>query len=126
MIWSADSISFFAGRRWGKNKLAPSLSPGKTIQGAIGGAVSVLIAGILIYYIDEALTESRELWKWLLLLLVVWLVSVIGDLYESALKRGAGVKDSGSILPGHGGVLDRIDSMLAAGPFFYLGLAWLN
>ena len=126
LIWSADSISFFAGRRWGKHKLAPSLSPGKTIQGAIGGAVSVLIAGMLIYYIHESLTESRVLWKWLLLLLVVWLVSVIGDLYESALKRRGGVKDSGSILPGHGGVLDRIDSTLAAGPFFHLGLEWLN
>ncbi|MGQ9426086.1 phosphatidate cytidylyltransferase [Gilvimarinus sp. F26214L] len=116
----ADTGAFFVGRRWGRNKLAPLVSPGKSKEGFYGGfACSALLAIILV------LAYGRGVQDWWLLALVVpaSLASVMGDLLESMLKRQRGIKDSGSILPGHGGVLDRIDSITAAAPVFALAYA---
>ncbi len=121
LIWIADSGAYFSGRRWGKNKLAPHVSPGKSWEGVAGGlvfvAITALIAGSFLFEYES----TRLLWFSLLCVVVV-LFSVEGDLLESMFKRRAGVKDSGTILPGHGGVLDRIDSLTAAAPLFLLGL----
>ncbi len=114
---SADVGAYFAGHIWGRRKLAPAISPGKTIEGVAGGAlVSAILGGVFagLWLPDTGLGAGT------LLGLVLALVSVGGDLLESALKRAAGVKDSGGILPGHGGVLDRVDGILAAGAAFLL------
>lgn len=120
IVWLADSGAYFAGRRWGVSKLAPAVSPGKTWAGFWGGlAVCALLA--------VAIAAWRGL-PWLSLLavtLVVGLYSVVGDLNESMAKRFAGVKDSGNLIPGHGGVLDRFDSLLAAAPLLMLGVELL-
>ena len=117
VVWSADTFAYLAGRRFGKRKLAPSISPGKTIEGLAGGLVGAGLVALLaaIYALD--LSPAQTL-IWLLASLVAALFSVVGDLFESRLKRRAGVKDSGGLLPGHGGVLDRIDGLLAAAPVF--------
>ena len=120
IVWLADSGAYFAGRRWGGAKLAPAVSPGKTWAGFWGGlAVCALLA--------VAVAAWRGL-PWMALLaatLVVGVYSVFGDLNESMAKRFAGVKDSGNLIPGHGGVLDRFDSLLAAAPLLMLGLELL-
>ena len=113
--WLADSAAYFTGRTWGRHRLAPRLSPGKTIEGALGGlASSLLPAAFLIWSGWLALPA----WQLVLICLATVAVSIGGDLWESLLKRARGVKDSGQLLPGHGGVLDRIDSQIAAAPFF--------
>ena len=118
-VWAADVGAYFVGKRFGKTKLAPSISPGKTIEGLLGGLFLVLLVftPVSFYFFNV----SAAL---LLLLTIVFtaLASVAGDLFESKLKRFVGLKDSGQILPGHGGVLDRIDSLLAGAPFFSVGL----
>lgn len=124
LIWIADSAAYFSGRRWGRTKLAPVLSPGKTWAGVYGALVGGLLWGLL-------LVGGLALrWDQALLALAVCVVSVamsiVGDLYESLLKRRRGLKDSGRLLPGHGGILDRIDSLTAAAPFFALGLILLG
>lgn len=122
LIWAADIGAYFAGKRWGRRRLAPAISPGKTMEGVLGGvAAAVLVAaGFAAYW---SLMPSA--WPGLILLSVfVILVSISGDLFESNWKRLASLKDSGSLLPGHGGILDRIDSMTAAAPFFALGWFW--
>ena len=121
LVWAADTGAFFAGRAFGRHKLAPSVSPGKTWEGAVGGmllalAVTALAAGPL----------GAPLPGFLALAVLVIAISVVGDLTVSLFKRGAGVKDSGQIFPGHGGILDRIDSLCAAGPVLLLGLALLG
>ncbi|MCY4228336.1 MAG: phosphatidate cytidylyltransferase [Gammaproteobacteria bacterium] len=120
MVWAADTFAYFAGKSFGHRKLVPALSPGKTIQGVFGGVAGTLAlawaAGFAILNLGEG-----QWFSWLGLGLVIAAVSVIGDLYESRLKRLAGVKDSGRILPGHGGILDRIDSMIAALPIAAAG-----
>lgn len=120
VVWGADSFAYFSGKSFGKRKLAPNLSGGKTIEGVIGGLVGVLIITSvwMVYY-------SETNWKFLLLVLVTGIFSVVGDLYESIYKREAGVKDSGNILPGHGGMFDRLDGLLAATPIFTIGLMFL-
>jgi phosphatidate cytidylyltransferase len=121
IVWSADSFAYFLGKTFGKHKLAPNLSSGKTIEGVIGGLVGVLIiTSAWMYYYNETS------WEFLLLALVTGVFSVVGDLYESIYKREAGVKDSGNILPGHGGVLDRIDGLLASTPIFIIGSIFLQ
>ncbi|MEN8130276.1 MAG: phosphatidate cytidylyltransferase [Pseudomonadota bacterium] len=124
IVWGADSMAFFTGKTFGRTKLAPALSPGKTREGLWGALVATLVLGVI-----------GALWLELPALVAVYftglclvtaLFSVVGDLFESLLKRQAGVKDSGSLLPGHGGVLDRIDSLAAAAPVFVLGLYWIN
>ncbi len=124
LIWGADSAAYFAGRRFGRRKLAPRLSPGKTWEGfyaALGmAAVIALVSGLLVG-LDLAAAAGL-----IVLGVVTGAVSVVGDLFESWLKRRRGLKDSGALLPGHGGMLDRIDSMTAAAPVFALGLIWLG
>lgn len=123
IVWAADIGAYFSGKRWGKVKLAPQVSPGKTREGMYGGLVAVALTTVVFSWWNNLGFNSGVFL--LLLGLVVGLVSVMGDLFESLLKRHANIKDSGSILPGHGGVLDRIDSVLAAAPFYFLGLTFL-
>lgn len=119
LVWVADIGAYFSGKRFGRNKLAPAISPGKTREGLLGAIVLVAVySAIAAYYFGLDLAGSVYL---LLLAVILTLVSVAGDLYESVLKREHGVKDSGMILPGHGGMLDRIDSVLAAMPVFVAG-----
>lgn len=123
-VWAGDTAALYVGRMWGKRKLAPSLSPNKTWAGAIGSmAGSLIVAGLLMGLAVQlqardfgTLSYPDETWYWLLLAAVVNVAAQLGDLAESALKRSVGVKDSGSLLPGHGGVLDRIDALLLAAP----------
>ncbi|WP_078119164.1 phosphatidate cytidylyltransferase [Thiosocius teredinicola] len=124
LIWVADSGAYFAGRAFGKTKLSPIVSPGKTWAGAIGAAVGAVVSASILVFTD--VTGSQPLLGLILLCVLVTAVSIGGDLWESRLKREAGVKDSGNLLPGHGGVLDRIDSLLAAAPVFALGIAVLG
>ena len=124
LIWSADIAAFFAGRRWGRRRLASRVSPGKSWEGVMGALLAVLAvalaAAVPLGY------SGAGLGLFLLLCLGTALISVLGDLTESVFKRQAGVKDSGHLLPGHGGVLDRIDSLTAAAPLFAAGIAVLS
>ncbi len=120
-IWIADIIAFFVGRAWGKRKLAPTISPGKSVEGLLGGLAGVIVFASVVgvWYLH---LSAWTLLLWLVLALISALFSVCGDLFESQIKRRAGVKDSGKTLPGHGGVLDRIDSISAAAPVFFIGV----
>ncbi|MCP3897514.1 phosphatidate cytidylyltransferase [Moraxella sp.] len=122
LVWCADSGAYFVGRKFGKRKLAPNVSPNKSVEGLIGGLVT---SGVVAAIVGQYLQLSGGALAWFLALSAVTVAaSVLGDLFESMLKRRAGIKDSGNILPGHGGVLDRIDSLLSATPVFALGF-WL-
>ncbi|MFO1433466.1 MAG: phosphatidate cytidylyltransferase [Candidatus Competibacteraceae bacterium] len=121
LVAAADSSAYFAGRRWGRHKLAPRLSPGKTREGALAAlAVTLVLAwlGAVLLGIDAWL-------PFLLICLVTTVFSIIGDLFESMLKRQHTAKDSSTLLPGHGGLLDRMDSLTAAAPIFLVGLSGL-
>lgn len=124
IIWAADTGAYFAGRAFGKHKLSPRISPNKTVEGFVGGAV----AGVSVAVIGAALlgTAAGVLPLVALVAFVTVIFSVVGDLFESLLKRHVGAKDSGTLIPGHGGLLDRIDSVLAALPVFALGKIWLG
>ena len=115
-IWGADSFAYFAGKFFGKNKLIPKVSPGKTWEGFFAAIATCVVVGILASFRHL----GGSLLMWIIIAIVVGIVSVFGDLFESLIKRTEGVKDSGSILPGHGGLLDRIDSLTAAAPIFAL------
>ncbi|MDX2411506.1 MAG: phosphatidate cytidylyltransferase [Woeseiaceae bacterium] len=119
VIWVADSGAFFAGKTMGKVKLAPSISPGKTWEGVIGGLVAVGLLALV-----RSIWVETDLMVFVPFCLAAGCLSVIGDLTISMFKRNAGVKDSGTLFPGHGGVLDRIDSVAAAAPLFALGATW--
>jgi phosphatidate cytidylyltransferase len=123
LIWVADSAAYFAGRALGRRKLAPVVSPGKTMEGLGGALAGAGTLGLVLGELD--LLGGLGLLTGLGLCIGVALLSVAGDLFESYAKRAAGLKDSGSLLPGHGGVLDRIDSLVAGAPVYLLGLLLL-
>ena len=115
LIWTSDTMAYFTGKAIGKNKLFPSVSPGKTIEGSLGAGVFSIIVGCLFAFI---LQESFS--KWIVLAIIIWILGTLGDLVESKLKRSQNVKDSGSVLKGHGGFLDRFDSLVLLIPFLLL------
>jgi phosphatidate cytidylyltransferase len=121
IVWVADSAAYFAGRRFGKRKLAPAISPGKTWEGVYGALIAVAVYALALLPFAEGAGYSAAIVPasviaWVALAVALAGVSIVGDLFESQLKRMRGVKDSGKLLPGHGGVLDRIDALLAALP----------
>jgi phosphatidate cytidylyltransferase len=121
LVAAADIGAYFVGRRFGRTKLAPEVSPGKTWEGVLGGA---LVVSVLAFVMARVFVLPPL--GFVAVAACVFVASVVGDLTESLFKRGAGLKDSGVILPGHGGILDRVDSLTAAAPVFVLGLHWLR
>ncbi|WP_130735537.1 phosphatidate cytidylyltransferase [Flavobacterium sp. J27] len=125
-IWTNDTFAYLVGKNFGKRKLFPSVSPKKTIEGFIGGIVFTIICSILLskYYI-----ETKNVYIWIVIAIIISIFSTLGDLIESKLKRVAEIKDSGNIMPGHGGILDRLDSIIFVVPFinlFYLILYYVS
>lgn len=119
LVWAADSGAYFSGRTFGKRKLAPKVSPGKSWEGVIGGLITALVlAFIFIHFSNNTLVGNRNITGFIILSVATVAISVLGDLTESMFKRESRVKDSSQLIPGHGGVLDRIDSLTAAVPFF--------
>ncbi|MDG3088865.1 phosphatidate cytidylyltransferase [Vibrio hannami] len=118
IVWAADSGAYFAGKSFGKRKMAPKVSPNKTIEGLLGGIVTAFIVGLGANHFFELSFSSTG--TMMLIMAVTVVISVLGDLVESMFKRVAGIKDSSNIIPGHGGMLDRIDSLTAAFPVFTL------
>ncbi|GGI16591.1 phosphatidate cytidylyltransferase [Oxalicibacterium faecigallinarum] len=132
LVWIADVGAYFSGKAFGKRKLAPSISPGKSWEGAIGGALLVVLAGCISLALpalqDTFAVQLHQKWGLIgmvVILLVVVAASVVGDLFESQLKRRAGMKDSSNLLPGHGGVLDRLDALIPTVPLAVLVSYWL-
>jgi phosphatidate cytidylyltransferase len=135
IVWVADVCAYFVGKGLGKSKLAPSISPGKTIEGAVGGLVGVVIyffvwralsANAVARGEDWAIMLARDGYLLLGLFVVLGVLSIMGDLFESWMKRGAGMKDSSNLLPGHGGLLDRIDALTSTLPIAALYLIVVN
>jgi len=124
LVWLADTGGYFAGKRWGKCKLAIAISPNKTWEGVAGALVLGGLWAVIAFLLGWAGTLT--LIPWLLLSATALLLSIVGDLFESLFKRSHNVKDSGNLLPGHGGILDRIDSLIAAAPVFFAGLYFLG
>jgi phosphatidate cytidylyltransferase len=121
IVWVADTAAYFVGRRFGRRKLAPQISPGKTWEGAYGAGAAVVVYALVVALLAaragfEAPFGAVTLMLWIVFAVAVAALSIVGDLHESLLKRRAGVKDSGALLPGHGGILDRTDALLAAMP----------
>src|SRR5450830_2185951 len=136
LVWGADIGAYFSGKAFGKRKLAPSVSPGKSWEGAIGGGIAVLVISAITIVAAPSLPVLQDTFAvqlqlrrgWLVALLVLLLIvaaSIVGDLFESQLKHRAGIKDSSKLLPGHGGVLDRIDALIPVLPFAALVASWL-
>jgi phosphatidate cytidylyltransferase len=127
VVWSGDTAAFYIGKNFGRHKLAPRLSPGKTWEGTAASVAGSLVITVVLIELAKYLTGRGidllaypgSIWNWLLLAVILNVAAQLGDLVESALKRGAGVKDSGTLLPGHGGVLDRIDALLLAAPVLW-------
>ncbi|HEX4287250.1 MAG TPA: phosphatidate cytidylyltransferase [Terracidiphilus sp.] len=128
VVWSGDITALYVGRLWGKKKLAPAISPNKTWVGAVGSVLGSMLVTVGLYWLSLQLVQwnftklsfaDEAWWWWLAMAVVVNVAAQVGDLAESALKRSAGMKDSGSLLPGHGGVLDRIDALLIAAPVLW-------
>lgn len=117
VVWAADTGAFFSGRAFGKRKLAPDISPNKTVEGVVGGMLGALLV-LLVFGYWVLQMRGMQLGIWTVCGILAAAFSVAGDLYQSRLKRISGVKDSGSLLPGHGGILDRIDGAIAALPIF--------
>lgn len=124
LIWGADTGAYFVGKKWGKRRLASRVSPGKTWEGSIGGIVAGIAIALAYVIVSNEISNHGIALISLSILTVS--ISIIGDLMESMVKREAGIKDSGSILPGHGGVMDRIDSLTAAAPVFVFGIVHLG
>jgi phosphatidate cytidylyltransferase len=127
-VWAGDTVAMYAGRMFGERKLAPNLSPNKTWAGAIGSVAGAMAVTGILLGLSSYLAQWNSVklsyadepwWYWLVLAVVVNVAAQVGDLAESALKRSAGVKDSGTLLPGHGGILDRIDALLLAAPVLW-------
>ena len=127
VVWSGDTAAFYVGKSIGRRKLAPKLSPNKTWEGTIASVAGSLVITVVLIQLAkylagrgiDLLAYPGSAWNWLCLAVVLNVAAQLGDLAESALKRGAGVKDSGTLLPGHGGVLDRIDALLLAAPVLW-------
>ena len=122
LVWINDSAAYMVGKNFGKQKLFPRISPKKTVEGFLGGLFFSCIASYFIAIYTETLSST----SWLILAIIVSVMGTFGDLIESKFKRQAGVKDSGVIMPGHGGLLDRLDSIIFAAPFIYLFLRILS
>lgn len=123
LVWSNDTFAYLIGKNFGKHKLLERVSPKKTVEGFVGGLLGALLAGFVIFkvfklYIPEDAIRY-PLWTWIVLAIIVAVFGTIGDLIQSKFKRQAGVKDSGIIMPGHGGLYDRLDSIIYASPFVY-------
>jgi phosphatidate cytidylyltransferase len=129
-VWSGDIAALYIGRAFGRHKLAPRISPGKTWEGAFASVLGSVLAAALLLWVSDALTArgnlilhiTEPIWQTLVLAVILNIAAQVGDLLESAVKRGAGVKDSGTMLPGHGGILDRIDALLVAAPVLWFAL----
>ena len=137
VVWMGDTVAYYSGRALGRHKLAPRISPGKTWEGTVGSFVGAIVCGTLVFAYSREISNGRiaigllppgqaylpprvpPLWHFAVLSAVINVAAQIGDLAESLIKRGAGVKDSGSLLPGHGGMLDRIDALLFAAPVLW-------
>lgn len=128
LIWIADIAAYFAGKKFGKIQLAPEISPGKTIQGMYGALITCSIWSTVFigYYAYRDGFNWMRISDFILLSIITVLISIYGDLFISVAKRQAGIKDTGSLLPGHGGILDRLDSLIAAIPFFYAGIVLIG
>jgi phosphatidate cytidylyltransferase len=118
LVWAADIGAYLVGKKWGKHKLIPKVSPGKTIEGTLGGFLLSMLIAVLGYFYFQ----PPSIWPWFALAIFISFMSIFGDLFISMLKRRCKLKDTGQLLPGHGGVLDRLDSLIAALPFFYFFL----
>lgn len=125
--FACDTAAFLTGRTWGRRPLAPTISPGKTWEGAVGGFIAAIAAALILYTLLDAVGSSlpTSYAQTILLGCFIGLFAQIGDLSESLLKRRAGVKDSGSLIPGHGGILDRIDSLVFTGVVVYYYVIWV-
>lgn len=130
VVWAGDIAALYIGRTWGRRKLAPVISPGKSWDGSVASVAGSLVVTALLLWVAAklqghdiaVLTYPGTEWRWFVLAAILNVAAQVGDLVESAMKRGAGVKDSGSLLPGHGGVLDRIDALLIAAPALWYAL----
>jgi len=136
-VWAGDIAALYIGKNFGRHKLAPKLSPGKTWEGATASLIGTMVVAACVFWIGDAFSAhgnmvlhiEEPLWQLLLLAVVLNAAAQLGDLLESAIKRGAEVKDSGTMLPGHGGILDRIDALLLATPVLWYALLikdWLH
>jgi len=125
IVWLADTAAYLAGRTWGRHKLAPAISPGKTWEGVAGAVVAVAVYYLLLSNFTSAHAWAAG-WGGVMVFACVTATSIVGDLFESWMKRRAGVKDSGTLLPGHGGILDRIDGLTASMPFAALMTRYLG
>ncbi len=127
IIWTNDSFAYLFGKNFGKHKLMKRISPKKTIEGFLGGLVMAIASGAgLFYYLKSIGIINYSVWDWMIIAFVVAFFGTIGDLIQSKIKRQAEVKDSGSIMPGHGGIFDRMDSIIFAAPFAYATFLIIN
>lgn len=115
ILWTSDTMAYITGRKFGKNKLFPSVSPNKTIEGSLGAGLSCVLLSFLVAYLT-----GDSFTRWSVIAVIIWIFGTYGDLVESKIKRTTGVKDSGNILPGHGGIMDRFDSLALVIPFLLL------
>jgi phosphatidate cytidylyltransferase len=133
-VWAGDIAALYVGRAFGRHKLAPRISPGKTWEGSIASILGSMLAAGLVLWVSDTLTArgnmilhiTEPVWQTLVLAAILNIAAQLGDLLESAVKRGAGVKDSGTMLPGHGGILDRIDALLVAAPVLWFCLILMD